>query len=225
MTKTHLKYVVKLDDGTFAQWRTGVKNILIKEGEWKIVSGRSARLYVPRRDETATTINPPGDSTDANIYDLTNATTIAAIALRDTWDDLAKSASATIQLSLSPKALQRVDTIPHTEPKELYDELVRLYGTTGFSGRFYALRRLIRCELGDCTCSDYIHELKASVGSGCPFRPNGSATLFSADGRDGTCETNAPLAKATAVGQDLDGEVQRKKEMCGGAWLQRCMAW
>ena len=74
---------------------------------------------------------------------------------------MAESASATIQRSLSPKALQRVDTIPHTEPKKLYDELVRLYGTTGFSGRFYAFRRLIRCELGDRTCSDYIHELKA----------------------------------------------------------------
>ena len=81
--------------------------------------------------------------------------------MRNEWDDLAESPSATIQLSLSPKAFQRVESIPHTEPKNLYNELVRLYGTTGFPGRFYAFHRLIRCELGDRSCSDYIHELKA----------------------------------------------------------------
>ena len=70
MTKTHLKDVVKLDDGTFAQWRTGIKNILIKEEEWKVVSGRHIRPYVPRKDDTAAVINPPGSSTDPAAYNL-----------------------------------------------------------------------------------------------------------------------------------------------------------
>ena len=39
MTKTHLIDVVKLDYGTFAQWRTVIRSILIKEGEWWPRSG------------------------------------------------------------------------------------------------------------------------------------------------------------------------------------------
>ena len=83
MTKTHLKDVVKLDNGTFAQWRTGIKNILIKEGEWKVVSGRHMRPHVPRKDDTTTVANPPGDSTNPLAYDLGDKTVATAWALQD----------------------------------------------------------------------------------------------------------------------------------------------
>ena len=83
MTKTHLKDVVKLGDGTFAQWRTGIKNILIKEGEWKVVSGRHTRPYVPRNDDTSTVINTPGGSADSLVYDLENKTIIGTMNLRN----------------------------------------------------------------------------------------------------------------------------------------------
>lgn len=102
MTKTYLKDV---DDGTFAQWGTGIRNTLIKEEEWKVVSGRHIRPYAPRKDDTPTVINPPGDSTDPLVYNLGDKTVAAALTLRDEWDDSAKSANATIQLSLSPKAV------------------------------------------------------------------------------------------------------------------------
>jgi len=44
--------------------------------------------------------------------------------------------------------LQRAQDILHSEPKKLFDE-------------FVGLRRLISCELGDRTCTEYIHELKS----------------------------------------------------------------
>ena len=82
MKKTHLKNVAKLDDGTFAQWRTVIKSILIKEGEWKVVSGHT-RPYVPRNDDTSTVINTPGGSADSLVYDLENKTIIGTMNLRN----------------------------------------------------------------------------------------------------------------------------------------------
>jgi len=59
------------------------KNILIKEGEWGVVSGRSERTVVPLKTETA--IESTSDDEDA--YDLTSEKIIALLEKRDEWDD------------------------------------------------------------------------------------------------------------------------------------------
>lgn len=85
MPKTHLNDV-KIGDGTFAQWRPGIG--------LGIGSGRPARPPFPRRDDTATVVNPPGNSADFTIHDHTNRAIPEAIALRDECNYLAESASA-----------------------------------------------------------------------------------------------------------------------------------
>ncbi|KAA8912632.1 hypothetical protein FN846DRAFT_993634 [Sphaerosporella brunnea] len=110
MSKLHLRDVIKLEDDNFTQWKPQTKNILIKEGEWAIVCGRSKRPVVP----------DPSDSSSSS------ALIQKAIEARDAWDTTAESASASIQLSLGSKALQRVSHIDHAEPKLMWDEINKI---------------------------------------------------------------------------------------------------
>ncbi|KAI5796149.1 hypothetical protein FPQ18DRAFT_387418 [Pyronema domesticum] len=55
--------------------------------------------------------------------------------------------------------LQRVHSIGYKDPQGLYQELITIYGTSGFSGRYYTFRQLFNLQLGDGSCSDYIPEI------------------------------------------------------------------
>jgi hypothetical protein len=157
MSKFHMRDIIKLEDDNYTQWKAQTKNILIKEGEWAIVCGRSKRPVVPDPPQTT---KAAGKEKAADFDDAFSAQVQKAMEARDAWDTSAESASATIQLCLGPKALGRVSHIDHGEPKLMWDEITKMYGTTGFSGRYHAFRRLIRCELGDRSCSEYVHEIK-----------------------------------------------------------------
>jgi hypothetical protein len=155
MSKFHMRDIIKLEDDNYTQWKAQTKNILIKEGEWANVCGRSKRPVVPDPPQTKAAGKEKAADDDAF-----SAQVQKAMEARDAWDTTAESASASIQLCLGPKALGRVSHIDHGEPKLMWDEITKMYGTTGFSGRYHAFRRLIRCELGDRSCSEYVHEIK-----------------------------------------------------------------
>ncbi|KAA8902014.1 hypothetical protein FN846DRAFT_891636 [Sphaerosporella brunnea] len=149
MPKFHLRDIIKLEDDNFTQWKAQTKNILIKERECQIFCGRSKRPVVP---------DPPpatGQDDDAKAAQIQKA-----VEARDAWDTIAASASASIQLNLGPRALQRVSHNDRGEPKQMWDEINKMYGTTRLSGGYHASRRLIRCELGDRSCSEYVHGLR-----------------------------------------------------------------
>jgi hypothetical protein len=71
MSKIYLRDLVKLEDDNYAQWKAQIKNILIKDGEWGMVCGRSKRPVVP---------DGPATSADAQ----------KALDARDAWDTSAE---------------------------------------------------------------------------------------------------------------------------------------
>ncbi|KAA8908513.1 hypothetical protein FN846DRAFT_906116 [Sphaerosporella brunnea] len=147
MSKLDLRNIIRLEDDKFAQWKAPTKNILIKEGESAIVCRRSKRPIIPTACKTSETAGPQLEHSD-------NAGVHQALEARNNLDTAAESASATIQLTLGPKALQRVAHVDHSEPQRRWEELTKMYGTTRFSGLYHAFRSLIGCELGERTCSE-----------------------------------------------------------------------